>query len=166
MKTTVKNTTRLLSLLIDWVVISIYLGLLLIIATLIYLTLFKGIPMFSELQSQVIPLLTSYIPIVLLFAYFDFYHKGLGKRMTGIEVVFEKHQFKFSILRNIIKFLPWQIAHFGIIHGMYHQFSLVSMIFIFLSLFLVIVYLIMALFRKDKKHLADLLAKSQVQYRE
>src|SRR5690625_6907242 len=45
----------------------------------------------------------------------------LGKRKVGIRVVDGLGQrigFSRSILRTVVKFLPWEIAHFGIWHIM------------------------------------------------
>jgi RDD family protein len=68
-----------------------------------------------------------------------------------------------SFIRNLIKFLPWQLGHMGTIHGVYSDFDLISIILSSLATLLALLLLAMAIFRKDKRHLGDLLAHTQVQ---
>ena len=68
-----------------------------------------------------------------------------------------------SLIRNTIKFLPWQIGHMGTIHGFYSEFDLLSIILSFFATLLAVALLAMMVFRKDKRHLGDLLAHTQVQ---
>ena len=51
----------------------------------------------------------------------------------------------------------------GTIHGVYSDFDLVSIILSSLATLLALLLLAMAIFRKDKRHLGDLLAHTQVQ---
>ncbi len=51
----------------------------------------------------------------------------------------------------------------GVIHGVYSSFDLTSIILIMISLFLMLIMIGMMFFRKDKRHLGDLIAKTQVQ---
>ena len=60
-------------------------------------------------------------------------------------------------------FLPWQIGHMGTIHGLYSDFDVVSIILSNSATLLAVLLLAMTLFRKDKRHLGDLLAHTQVQ---
>ena len=68
-----------------------------------------------------------------------------------------------SLIRNTIKFLPWQIGHMATIHGFYIEFDLLSIILSFFATLLAVALLAMMVFRKDKRHLGDLLARTQVQ---
>ena len=70
---------------------------------------------------------------------------------------------KASLIRNTIKFLPWQLGHMGTIHGVYSNFDLLSIILSFLSTLFAVLLMAMTIFRKDKRHLGDLLAQTQVQ---
>src|SRR5690554_6418013 len=109
---------RLKELLIDYLVILAYLVVLFIVNVAIMLFVFKGMPAYSETQSQLIATFTSVIPIILIFSYLDFYKSGsIGKRVTGLKLVYEKKTFGSSLLRTVIKFLPWQLGHIGVIHG-------------------------------------------------
>ena len=51
----------------------------------------------------------------------------------------------------------------GTIHGVYSDFDLISIILSSLATLLALLLLAMAIFRKDKRHLGDLLAHTQVQ---
>ncbi|MFW0112145.1 hypothetical protein [Rothia sp. CCM 9416] len=51
----------------------------------------------------------------------------------------------------------------GIIHGTYSEFDALSIILMEASIIGAAVLFFMALFRKDKRHLGDFLAKTQVQ---
>lgn len=66
----------------------------------------------NELQSQVMALFTSVIPIIMIFSYMDYSKDGsIGKRKAGLKLVYKHKSFKSSLIRNIIKFLPWQLGH-------------------------------------------------------
>src|SRR5690625_6769359 len=95
----------------------------------VILIYFKKITVYSELQSQLIATLTSVIPIILIFSYLDYYKNGsIGKRVSGLTLIFKDRKLILSIYRNIIKFLPWQLGHIGVIHGMYTDFKLFSIV--------------------------------------
>ena len=51
----------------------------------------------------------------------------------------------------------------GTIHGVYSDFDLISIILSSLATLLALLLLAMAILRKDKRHLGDLLAHTQVQ---
>ena len=131
---------------------------------LIYIIFFNGVPEFTEIQSQWLVFLTSILPITLLFTYLDYAKNGsFGKVKAGLELVCQKKTVQASLIRNTIKFLPWQIGHMGTIHGVYSEFDLLSIILTFLATLLAVALLAMMVFRKDKRHLGDLIAHTQVQ---
>lgn len=78
-------------------------------------------------------------------------------------MIYKKKTVQASLIRNTIKFLPWQIGHMGTIHGFYSEFDLLSIILSFFATLLAVALLAMMVFRKDKRHLGDLLAHTQVQ---
>ena len=53
----------------------------------------------------------------------------------------------------------------GTIHGLYSDFDVLSIILSFSATLLAVLLLAMTIFRKDKRHLGDLLARTQVQLR-
>lgn len=156
---------RIKELIIDYICIIVYLLALLGVSMGFFLGIFREIPNFSELQSQLIATFSSVIPVVIFFSIWDYTNGSIGKRKAWLKLCYKHKSFKASMTRNIVKFLPWQLAHIGVIHGMYTDFDLVAIIFTNTSMGLAIIMLVMGLVRKDKRHLGDLIAGTQVQVR-
>lgn len=154
---------RLKELLLDYLVILVYLFVLFLINLFIYGFIIGHVPEFNQRQSQLLATFTSVLPIVLIFSYFDYQGGTIGKKRSGLHLYYKKLTYGKSLLRNIIKFLPWQLGHLGVIRGMYTEFDAGSIILTNLSLLLLVIMLGMGLFRKDKRHLGDLIAGTQVQ---
>ena len=155
---------RMIELLFDYLFILAYLALLFLCSMLFYIILFNGIPEFTEIQSQCLVFFTSVLPITLLFTFLDYTKNGsFGKAKAGLQLVYKKKTVQSSLIRNAIKFLPWQIGHMGTIHGFYSEFDFLSIILSFLATLLAVALLAMMVFRKDKRHLGDLIAHTQVQ---
>ena len=158
---------RMMEFLFDYLFILAYLVLLFLGSMLIYIIFFNGVPEFTEIQSQWLVFLTSVLPITLLFTFLDYAKNGsLGKVKEGLELVYQKKTVQASLIRNTIKFLPWQLGHMGTIHGFYSEFDGLSIILSILATLLAVSLLAMTVFRKDKRHLGDLLAHTQVQLKE
>ena len=158
---------RMTEFLFDYLFILAYLLILFLGSMLIYIIFFNGIPEFTEIQSQCLVFLTSVLPIILLFTYLDYKNNGsFGKAKAGLELVYQKKTVQASLIRNVIKFLPWQLGHMGTIHGFYSNFDKLSIIFSISATLLAASLLAMTLFRKDKRQLGDLLACTQVQLKE
>ncbi|MDL0419350.1 RDD family protein [Caldibacillus thermoamylovorans] len=157
----IKN--RLIELLVDYLIIIVYLVLLLIVDLGIILFIFKGMPKYTEMQAQLIATFTSVISIILIFSYLDYFKNGsIGKRVSGLKLTYTNQRFSSSLLRNIIKFLPWQLGHVGVIHGIYSDFDMTAIMIASSGTFLGLVLLFMGLFRKDKRHLGDLIAGTKI----
>ena len=155
---------RMIELLFDYLFILAYLVLLFLGSMFIYIIFFNGIPEFTEIQSQCLVFFTSVLPITLLFTFLDYTNnRSFGKAKAGLQLVYQKKTVQASLIRNTIKFLPWQIGHMGTIHGFYSEFDLLSIILSFFATLLAVALLAMMVFRKDKRHLGDLLAQTQVQ---
>ena len=158
---------RMMEFLFDYLFILTYLVFLFIVSMLIYIIFFNGVPEFTEIQSQWLVFFTSILPITLLFTFLDYAKNGsLGKTKAGLELVYQKKTVQASLIRNTIKFLPWQLGHMGTIHGLYSDFDVVSIILSNSATLLAVLLLVMTLFRKDKRHIGDLLAHTQVQLKE
>ena len=155
---------RMTEFLFDYLFILAYLVLLFLGSMLIYIIFFNGVPEFTEIQSQWLVFLTSILPITLLFTFLDYTKNGsFGKVKAGLELVYQKKTVQASLIRNTIKFLPWQLGHMGTIHGFYSEFDVLSMSLSISATLLAVLLLAMTMFRKDKRHLGDLLAHTQVQ---
>ena len=158
---------RMIEFLFDYLFILAYLVLLFLGSMLIYIIFFNGVPEFTEIQSQWLVFLTSILPITLLLTFFDYAKNGsLGETKAGLELVYQKKTVQASLIRNTIKFLSWQLGHMGTIHGFYSNFDGLSIILSISATLLAVLLLAMTLFRKDKRHLGDLLAHTQVQLKE
>ena len=158
---------RMIEFLFDYLFILAYLVLLFLSSMLIYIIFFYGVPEFAEIQSQWLVFFTSVLPITLLFTFLDYKNYGsFGKVKAGLELVYQKKTVQASLIRNVIKFLPWQLGHMGTIHGLYSDFDVLSIILSFSATLLAVLLLAMTMFRKDKRHLGDLLAHTQVQLKE
>ncbi len=154
---------RLKELLIDYIAILAFLVWVLIISSWFYFFILWEIPKFGETGSQLISFLFSVFPIILIFSYLDYKNWTFWKQFAWLKIIYKNKTFAFSLLRNVIKFLPWQLAHFWIISWIYSDFNSFSSQFLtFLAIFLFFLYLLQWLFSKDKRYLADFIAKTQV----
>lgn len=164
MEKTAGNKARLMALLIDYIVIWMYLVLLFITMMLLYMILFDGIPEFNEMSSHLISFFTTVLPVIIGFSVMEYRSPNgtFGKRKMHLKVQFKDHSYLHSLLRNTVKFIPWQIGHTGVIAAMYRDYS-VSWFMLANAGFLLLLILIgMMLLRKDTRHLGDMLAGTQV----
>lgn len=159
----IRIVDRIKELVIDWLVICVYLIILAIISVSFYMIVFKGIPKVTELQSQLIATITSVIPIIIIFSILDFKKGSIGKQKAGLKLYFKERKFRYSIIRNAVKFLPWQIGHMATIHGIYTGFDGISIILEIVAITLLLTMFLMGILRKDKRHLGDIVAGTQVQ---
>ena len=158
---------RMIEFLFDYLFILAYLALLFVVSMLIYIIFFNGVPEFTEVQSQWLAFFTSVLPITLLFTFLDYKNDcSFGKAKAGLELIYQKKTVQASLIRNVIKFLPWQLGHMGTIHGFYSDFDGLFIILSISATLLAVSLLTMTMFRKDKRHLGDLLAHTQVQQKE
>lgn len=155
-------TSRLKELLGDWLFITAYLFILFLLTIVFYSLVLGDIPKFSEFQSQLLAFCSSVLPLVLIFACLDYGKGSWGKRWAGLQLVYSHKSPTRSLVRSAIKFFPWQLGHMGAIRAIY-QGDQLSILLSILAGILFLVFLTMGLFRKDKRHPADLLVGSQVQ---
>ena len=156
---------RLKALIIDYLCIMAYLVILFIVIISFYKLILKGIPEFSETESQLIAFLTTVLPITVYFVFKESRkpYASFGKKKVGLKIIYEGDPIKGSIIRNVLKFLPWQFGHMSVIKGVYNDFdSFFVFIFYGLAIILPIIYILMVIFRKDHRHLPDILAGSWV----
>ena len=156
-------TARIKELCIDWLVISAYLLCLFAVSIACYFITLGGIPTFSELHSQLIATFASVLVVVALFTHLDFKGGSIGKRTAGLEIYFAHRSFSRSLVRNSVKFFPWQIGHMAVIHGVYTEFDTMSIVLSLISCILLVIMFLMGTMRRDRRHLGDILAGTQVQ---
>ena len=158
---------RFLALLIDFSTIIGYAVILFGINMFIYFVILDGIPNFSELGMNLISLILI-VPVVVYSVIMESgkKHGTLGKRKMKIRVASVNSQavrIYQIILRNIIKFLPWQLAHMVIFHGFAVNWQLTPfwMGLLILTDILPLIW-IAFLFRKDHRGIHDLIANTVV----
>lgn len=156
---------RITELLVDWLMICLYLIVLFLMISIInFFVHGTAFPYYSEETSQFIAAFTTTIPITLVFAWMEYSWGGtLGKIFAGLRLVSETKSFGRLLVRNLIKFLPWQLGHMAVFRFMYHEPDALAVITYMLSLGLMLILIMMGFWRKDKRHLGDLLAGTQVQ---
>jgi uncharacterized RDD family membrane protein YckC len=116
--------SRLKAFAIDYLIIFIYIGLLLGV-TLVISNLFDtDLNNFDTTTAELTGFFTLTLPVILYFTFTEAgkHHGSIGKRKFGLEVVSIKlspASFNQLLFRNIIKFLPWEIAHFFIFQLFY-----------------------------------------------
>ena len=160
-----KLKIRIKALLWEWIFISTYLIALLFLTLLFYYFVVGSIPVFSETQSQWIAFLTSILPIICIFTFWECKtpYASIGKRKIGLIVRYRQNPIRGSIIRNVFKFLPWQLGHMSTIRGMYYGYeSALTLVLYGLSVSLPLVYILMVAIRKDHRHLPDIMAGSIV----
>lgn len=127
---------------------------------ILLLHFFNGIPNANRNSITERPFFITVLPIMLYFTFLDYKKMGvLEGDLKKLDSTDLKKTVKASLIRNTIKFLPWQLGHMGTIHGVYSNFDLLSIILSFLAT-LFAVLLMSDDFRKDKRHLGDLLAQT------
>jgi uncharacterized RDD family membrane protein YckC len=107
---------RFLALLIDFVIILSYVGILAGVTISFYYFVMGGIPTMSTNISHIIGFLSLTVPVVSYFIFFEISRNQgtYGKQITGLKVISTKNDslvIRQVIVRNIIKFLPWEYAH-------------------------------------------------------
>ncbi len=48
---------------------------------------------------------------------------SIGKQKAELKLYYTNKTFGSSLVRNVIKFLPWQLGHMGAIRGIYTNFD-------------------------------------------
>lgn len=108
---------RFLALIIDWVAILIYACLLFVIMAALATAGVVTLGAVHPITGQLIGFLTLTLPVVLycILCEAGSKHATIGKRMLKIEVAGDSLTTSQIVLRNVIKFLPWELAHAGIL---------------------------------------------------
>lgn len=160
-----RNSDRIKSLFIDYLVIMGFAIVLFLVNIAFQFITFGGFIKFTPLGSQLTSFFTLVFPVFLYFVISESKGKcaSFGKQCSQIHVEYVKPGVFRIICRNILKLLPWQLAHFAVIDGIYNGFDSIFVMSCYaLSLILPIIYILMVLIRKDHKHIPDILAGSIV----
>lgn len=115
---------RLLAFLVDYLVIAFYGATLFWIAMVFFGLSGKSPIMNDPVKGQLIGFFTLTLPVFLYFflAEKSKWKATLGKRKLNIQVSASvTNPAKSILIRNIIKFLPWEIAHTGVHWVIYYS---------------------------------------------
>ena len=163
---------RISAMLIDCLVIVAY--ALLLFALMISIKASTGWPSFkvSPLAGQLLSLISLTIPVLMysILCEKSGYQAKIGKRFMHIQVKFTGQSVAMNqgiIMRNLLKFLPWEIAHTGV-HWLSYYTDLNKPIPLWIwlllvsSQLLVFVYLGSTLFDKQGRTFYDKLALTRI----
>ncbi len=159
---------RVLSWLIDYLVILAYMGILLAVSLSVYFGVLGYVPTYDETGMNLISL-ALILPVMAYFIITEAgkRHASLGKRKMKLSVASVRSGapgFWRVFARNVVKFIPWQAAHMMIFNGFANNWD-VTPYFIVLALVcygLLALYLLLIFIRKDHRGLHDLLAGTVV----
>ncbi len=168
MKNVANLKRRFLALLLDYLVIVAWGVVLFGVNMLIFFGFLDGLPSFDELGMNLLSL-TMIVPVLLYSIILEASgkHATLGKRWQRIKVTSaDKKPLRLwqVIVRNLVKFLPWQLAHMMIFHGFALNWEVSPLWLTILSMtyFIPIIWIGVVVFRKDHRGIHDLLAGSIV----
>ena len=163
---------RIKAFLIDYLIILIYVGMLLattlLISRIFQLRSDNADPVIGEL----IAFVTLTLPVILYFTLSENgkYAGTIGKRKLGLHVAsksFTKASFWQLLIRNCIKFLPWELAHFFIFRIFYYTSTNITtptwvLTGLIGSQLLAIIYLLFLIFSKNKRSIYELFSQTRV----
>lgn len=159
---------RFMALLIDYLLVVLWGVILFAISMFIYYVILDGIPKFDEIGMNLISL-TMIVPVILCSIIMEAgeKHATLGKQKMKIKVSSvdcNVVNLRHIIVRNIIKFLPWQLGHMMMFRGFELNWELSPywMSMLIIADILPIIWITVVVIRKDHKGIHDLIAKTIV----
>lgn len=165
-------TKRMFAFLIDYIVIIFFIVLSFVISYLLN----QFFSFWKLLEEQYIARhITSFLLLSLpVFLYFFLSEKGknqatLGKRVMDLQVTNTeggKAKSKCIMLRNLFKFMPWELAHLilhisfpSIVQGKESIFFQIALV---IPLILILIYLLSIFIRKDSRSTYELWSGTEV----
>jgi uncharacterized RDD family membrane protein YckC len=157
---------RFLAWMVDWVVIMVYactlFGVMMLLISLNVVTIGAVHPV----KGQLIGFFTLTLPVVLYCILMESSsrHATVGKRIMKITVSSEAGTSKI-VLRNIIKFLPWEFAHAGVLwinHVGDAEPSMWIWALLIIPQILVVMYLISIVYTKGTRSLYDSISGTHI----
>ena len=165
-------TRRLKAFLIDYLFIVIYIFFLFGTTLLISKVFNISLNNISPIYAEIVGFTTLTLPVILYFVLTEnSRHAGsFGKRNLKLQVVSEdlaKASFSQLLIRNCIKFLPWELAHFFIYRLFYfNEITLDVPNWVLLGLVisqgLALSYLLFMVFNKNNRSIYEILSKTMV----
>ncbi|MBS4221748.1 RDD family protein [Bacillus sp. FJAT-49682] len=161
--------TRIYAFLLDYLVFAFYgvlvVGSISLVFKSILTPLFSGSPVIAELTGFL--LLTLPVSLYFILCERSKWQGTWGKKKMSIRVMDSAGKrigLGRSTVRTAIKFLPWEVAHFGmwrLIHPT--VFSEISiMVILYVAMFTVLIYLLSPLSNKKRRTIYDWIAGTKV----
>lgn len=160
---------RVIAWIIDWSIISVYacalFGIMMALSSMQLVTLGSVHPV----KGQVVGFLTLTLPVVLycIFTEAGSKHATFGKRIMKIEIMGNPLTIGEIVLRNVIKFLPWEFAHAGVLWINYiktPETPLWIWILLIAPQVLVVIYIMSIVATKGSRSLYDMIAGTRVRH--
>jgi len=161
---------RAFAILLDYLIIVLYGVVLYTITISIYDQTSLSSVNIGPVQGQIIGLFSITIPVFLYFVLTERSRQraSLGKRLVGLSISRNDSTQKANIwYRNFLKFIPWEIAHFGVHWIIYYSrleqdIPLWIWVSLIIPQLLVFIYVISAIINKGSQTVYDRMANTQV----
>jgi uncharacterized RDD family membrane protein YckC len=163
---------RILACIIDYGIIAGYATLLFLVANLFF-SIFEWKPGNNPIIGQLIGFLTLTFPVVT-YSYLtekSNWRGTVGKKLQKLIVLTDQNKSaKNILLRNILKFLPWELAHTGIHWTIYYtsngiETPLWTWVILILPQVFVLGYFVTILISKGESSIYDNISKTKIVYR-
>lgn len=153
---------RFAALLIDFLILSLYAGVLFVLSPILS-------PLFQETawKSEFFGFVLLVMPVFLYFFLFEAsrFKATPGKLCLHLKVVAldgTDFSYKNSFVRSLVKFIPWETAHFALWQFMFpdSMFSSIAITLLVVTNFLGILYIVFPFFNSKKRAIHDFAAQS------
>lgn len=160
---------RILACIIDYGIIAGYATLLFLVANLFF-SLFEWKPGNNPIIGQLIGFLTLTFPVVT-YSYLtekSIWRGTVGKKLQKLIVLTDPNKSaKNILLRNILKYLPWELAHTGVHWIIFYtsngiEVPLWTWIILILPQIVSVVYLISIVISKGRSSVYDNISKTKI----
>jgi uncharacterized RDD family membrane protein YckC len=155
---------RVLAFALDYILIMCYAALLFLVVTSM------GLSGLSPVEGQLMGFVTLTLPVFLYFYWMEKSSSSatIGKRIMHISVQPVENKRKHIFIRNLLKFLPWEIAHVGVHWIVYYSNigqtpPLWIWIVLILPQVLVLGYFVSILYSKGQSSMYDLVANTKIE---
>lgn len=160
---------RIFAWMIDWTIILLYAGAVFGVTMALSSFGVVSIGAIHPVKGQIIGFFSLTVPIVLYCILLEAgtRHATLGKRIMKIEVTAEQLTVREIVIRNILKFIPWEVAHAGVLWVNYintPQTPLWIWLLLIIPQVLVIAYFISVIATKGSRSLYDMVVGTSVRH--
>lgn len=159
---------RILSWLLDYLLILVYMGVMLAISLLVYCGVLGYVPTLNQTGMNLVSL-ALILPVMAYFIVTEAgkKHASFGKWKLELSVASVRAaavRFRQVLVRNLVKFIPWQAAHMMIFNGIVNDWEITPYFTVTAAICygLLALYLLLVFARKDHRGLHDLIAGTVV----